>query len=135
MRSTDSGWTWLLATVSTHLVTTVVHGASHAAAHVSTTPLQNVFILAVIVIGPLVGLWLARRHDAIGGWLIAATMAGALAFGIVNHFMLPGGDRIDHVVGPWSMTFGASAVLLAISETAGAVVGIRYATRRVEHTS
>jgi hypothetical protein len=135
MRSRDSGWTWLLATVSAHLVATVVHAASHAAASVNTTPLQNVFILAVIVIGPLAGLWLAGRHDAIGGWLIAATMAGALAFGVINHFMLPGGDRIDHVAGPWSVTFGASAVVLAIIEAAGAVAGIRYATRRVEHLS
>ena len=135
MRSTDSDWTWLLVTVTAHLVTTVVHGASHAAAHVSTTPLQNVYILAIIVIGPLAGLWLAGRHDAIGGWLVAATMAGALAFGVINHFMLPGGDRIDHVAGPWSVTFGASAIVLAIIEMAGAVAGVRYAMRRVEHSS
>lgn len=124
-----------MAAVFGHLAVTVVHGGAHAGAHVGTSAWQNAFILIVIEIGPLAGLWLSLRRPVLGGWMVTATMTGALVFGVVNHFVLPGPDRIDHVAGAWSVPFAASAGVLAIMETAGAVAGIRYARRPMEPSS
>ena len=135
MRHADGIWSWLVAAVATHFVITLVHGAAHAAAHVGTTVLQNIFIWAVIEVGPLAGLWVASRFRELGGWLIAATMSASFAFGLINHFLLPGVDRVDHVSGPWSALFAVSAVALAITEIGGAFAGMVYATRRLESSS
>ena len=104
-------------------------------AHVGTTPLQNAFIVLVIEIGPVAGLVLVLLGKPSGGWLVAAAMLGALVFGIVNHFVLPGADRVDYVTGPWRVPFAASAAVLAFIEAAGAIAGTRYAMRRMEQSS
>jgi len=135
MRNANTSWTWLVTIVFLHLAVIAIHGRSHVAAHVDTTRLQNTFIAAVIVAGPIAGSLLASRRHGAGGWLVAATMTGALVFGIVNHFVLPGVDRIDQVIGPSTFLFGASAVLLAVTEAAGAAAGMWYATRSREKSS
>jgi cytochrome bd-type quinol oxidase subunit 2 len=135
MRHANTSWQWLVALVFIHLAVVVVHGRSHVAEHVDTTRLQNMFIAAVIVAGPIAGLLLACRRRGAGGWLVAVTMTGALVFGIVNHFMLPGVDRIDQVKGPSALLFAGSAALLAASEAAGAAAGVWYATRRSSEES
>jgi len=45
-------------------------------------------VFGVIVAGPMVGLALAWPAERIGSWVIAITMASALVFGSVNHFVL-----------------------------------------------
>jgi hypothetical protein len=127
--------TWLIVLVLGHLIATFFHGSAHDGAQVGTTPVQNAFILLVIELGPLAGLILALRGRAAGGWIVAATMAGAFVFGVVNHFIIPGADRIDSVVEPWRVSFAASAAVLAVTEAAGAGVGMWYATRRLEQSS
>jgi hypothetical protein len=104
-------------------------------AHVATTPLQSAFIWLVIEIGPIAGLVLVLLGRSSGGWLVAATMVGALVFGVVNHFVLAGADRVDYVTGPWRLPFAASAGVLAFIEAAGAVAGTRYAMRCMEPSS
>jgi len=135
MRSATGKRTWLLGLVIGHLIATFIHGGAHAGAHVATTPLQTVFIWFVIEIGPVAGLVLVLLGRPSGGWLVAATMLGALVFGVVNHFVLAGADRVDYVTGPWRLPFAASAALLAFIEAAGAVAGTRYAMRRMEPSS
>jgi len=135
MRNANTPWPWLGVVVFIHLFVVVVHGGSHVAAHVDTTRLQNTFIAAVIVAGPIAGLLLACRRPGAGGWVVAATMTGALVFGVVNHFMLPGADRIDQVAGPSAFLFAGSAALLAVTEAAGAAAGAWYATRRPSEES
>jgi hypothetical protein len=56
-------------------------------------------------------------------------MMGALVFGLVNHFIIPGADRVDYVHGPSHVLFETTAVLLAITEVAGVALGIRYGWR------
>jgi hypothetical protein len=137
MQNGHENETWLLVTlVVGHVIATFLHGGTHMAADVRTTPLQSAFILTVIEIGPIAGLVLALSGRAVvGGWLIAATMLGALIFGVVNHFVIPGPDRVDFVVQEWRLPFAGSAVVLAIIEAAGAAAGFRYAMRRMEQSS
>jgi hypothetical protein len=135
MRNANTSWRCLVAIVFVHLAVVAVHGRSHIAAHVDTTRLQNTFIAAVILAGPIAGLLLAWRRPGVGGWLVAATMTGALVFGIANHFVLQGVDRIDQVRGPSTILFAATAVLLFATEVAGAAAGAWYATRTWEESS
>jgi hypothetical protein len=123
---------WLTAAVLTHLVITFVHGAAHRGAAVGLGPVSALFVLLVIEVGPVLGLVLSRSRPALGGWTVAATMAGALIFGFVNHFVLISPDHVSHVAADWRPLFTASAVLLVVSELAGAVAGWRHATRPME---
>jgi hypothetical protein len=119
---------WLLwAIVLGHFMITLVHGAAHAGARVPMSAAANVFIAVVIEIGPLAGLLLSRSRPAAGGWIVAAGMAGALVFGVVNHFLVDGADHVAHIADEWRVLFAVTATLLALTEIAGTAAGIVYA--------
>ena len=126
---TDSLKSLLAAVVIIHLVVAVVHGAAHGGAHVSLTPAALAFVIVVIQLGPLVGLALTFVRPRGGAAVVAASMAGALLFGVVNHFVLPGSDNILQVDGGWRSLFGSTAVLLALIEAAGTIVGVAAVRR------
>jgi len=124
---TGSIRSWLAAVVVAHLFISVVHGTAHNGAHVSLSPAGTLFVFLVILVGPLVGLALAWRSPRTGYLVVALTMAASLVFGVANHFLIAGTDHVAHVSGPWRPLFAATAVLLALSEGAGAVVALRAA--------
>jgi hypothetical protein len=106
-----------------HLGVSLVHGFAHDGAHVGLSPAQMRFVITVILAGPVLGLLVQRLAlPRAGAWLIAATMAAALAFGVWNHFLIPGADHVTSVVSEWRVLFGATAVLLAVTEALGAGV-------------
>ncbi len=123
-------WIWLSAAVLVHLVISVVHGAAHTGANVPLSPAANLFVYAVILAGPLAGLALIRPARRLGGWLIAATMAASLVFGIVNHFVLTSPDHVSQVGPGWRPLFATTAVLLAATEALGAGLAIRFVRER-----
>jgi len=123
---------WLTAAVLTHLVITFVHGAAHRGAGVGLSRAAALFVLLVIEVGPVVGLVLSRYRPMAGGWTVAASMTGALVFGVVNHFVLSGPDHVGAVSAEWRPLFAASAALLFVSELAGIAAGWRHATRALE---
>jgi hypothetical protein len=114
-----------------HLVISVVHGAAHSGARIPMTLAANLFIYIVILAGPLIGLGMAIARPVAGGWVVAATMAGSLVFGIVNHFVIASPDHVSHVADEWRTLFTTTAVLLAVFGIAGLVVGISSARRHV----
>jgi hypothetical protein len=116
---------WVL--VLGHFAVTLVHGAVHAAAVVPMTLAANVFIVLVIEIGPIAGLLMLRSSPAPGAWIIATTLGGALIFGIVNHFVIVSADHVTHIAARWRELFTTTAVLLAITETAGTAAAAWYA--------
>ena len=115
---------WLAAAVVVHLVISLVHGAAHAQAHVPLSRGGTLFVFIVILAGPLVGLALTWPAERLGNWLIALTMAGSLAFGVVNHFVLDSADHVAHVQPEWRVLFAATAVLLALTELLGSGLAI-----------
>src|SRR3954470_12222031 len=119
---------WLTIAVVAHLLVTLVHGAAHSGARIPMTLAANLLIWIVILIGPLAGLWLARSRPAAGGWGVAATIAGLLVCGIVNHYLIIGPDHVNHVAAEWRTQFGITAALLVVTELAGAIAGVRCAT-------
>jgi hypothetical protein len=80
-------------------------------------------------VGPFAGLALSRWRPAAGAWLVAATMTGALVFGIVNHFLIVSPDHVSQVSGQGQGLFRTTAVLLVLTEAAGIGAGISFAMR------
>src|SRR2546428_14076449 len=87
----------LITIVLTHFAITLAHGAAHATANVNLGPAGLAFVLIVIEIAPLAGLASMRVNPRGGAWRVAATLAAALLFGLVNHFIIPGADRGGYV--------------------------------------
>src|SRR2546425_10124941 len=85
MRTNTPSQRLLAAVVVGHLIVSIVHGAAHSEARIPTTLAANLFIWIVILAGPLAGLWMSLSRPVAGGWIVAATMAGSLVFGVVNH--------------------------------------------------
>ena len=113
---------WLTATIVVHLVISIVHGMAHNQAEVPLSPAANLFVIVVIIVGPLAGLalmWMATRA---GSWIAALAMAGSLVFGVVNHFVIAGQSQT---------LFGTTAVLLALTEALGFVLAVRLAQKRI----
>jgi hypothetical protein len=117
-------WSWLVAAVLVHLFISIVHGVAHGQANVPLSRAANLFVFIVILAGPLIGLALTWRADRLGSWVIAMTMAGSLAFGVANHFLLPGPDHVAHVDPRWQILFAATAALLAVNEALGASLAV-----------
>jgi hypothetical protein len=122
-----AGRRWAVAIVLVHAVVALVHGAAHAALGIVPSPPAQAFIVLVIGLGPLLAVVLMRfAGDDAGGAALAATMAGALVFGLWNHFAIPSPDHVGHVAGgAWGRVFQVTAVLLAVTEAAGTWVGLR----------
>ncbi len=113
-----------------HLAVSLVHGATHARAGVTLSGAAMLFVFAVILAGPIVGLAVHRLAlPRAGAWLIAATLGAALAFGLVNHFLIAGADHVSHVAGPWRIWFGATALLLVATEAIGSAAAVWCAMR------
>ena len=119
----------LTAIVLVHLALSFVHGGAHAGANVALGPAGTLFVYIVILAGPIAGLLVALRQPQLGAWIVALTMSGSLAFGVINHFIVQGTDHVSHVAAAWHTQFAVTAALLAVVEAAGAAIGLREAIR------
>jgi len=113
-----------------HFVVSIAHGTAHANAQVPLSTAASVFVYAVILAGPWLGLALMWRAPRTGASLIALTMASSLVFGIINHFVLDSPDHFSHVNPEWRFLFASTAVLLAITEALGSGLAIRLLNGR-----
>ncbi|MGH9139626.1 MAG: hypothetical protein ACRD2I_00640, partial [Vicinamibacterales bacterium] len=76
----------MAAVVLFHLAVNLVHGSAHSGAKVPLTLAGTLFVYIVILAAPLGGLAVWPWRPSLGGWAVAASMFGALLFGLVNHF-------------------------------------------------
>jgi len=121
---------WLYLVVLGHLALGVLHGTAHSRAAVPLSTAATAFVFLVILIGPPAGLALRSFAETAGAWTVAATMAASLVFGLVNHFILASPDHVMHVDPQSRLLFGSTAILLAATELAGAVLATRLALER-----
>ncbi len=117
-----------LYAVVAHAAILVVHSTAHEILGVKASTPQLVFIVAVIIVAPLVaGLLLWKGKVKAGALLLTCSMAGALAFGVYYHFVADTSDHVSHVAlmspAGWAVAFQASALLLALAEALGAWAG------------
>lgn len=107
-----------------HLAISIAHGRAHTGAQVPLPVAGALFVYIVVLAGPIAGLVVTRWRPRAGAVLVAASMIGALVFGLSNHFLIDGQDHVAHVAAGWRTLFGVTAALLVISEAAGAVAGV-----------
>jgi lipopolysaccharide export LptBFGC system permease protein LptF len=103
----------------------LVHGAAHIGLNVELSAWASLYVFCIGT-GPIAGFLLLRsRRQRTGATILFATMIGALLFGLWNHFIAHGPDHVMHLqAGAWRLPFQATAVLLAVSESAGAIVAL-----------
>jgi len=125
----------LVVVVLVHLAVNLVHGSAHTAAGVELGPAGLAFVIIVILIGPMAGLALMLVNRQFGALVIMLTMLAALVFGLVNHFIIPGADRVDYVHGDSHALFETTAVMLAIIELAAVALAIAYRRSAISRIS
>ncbi|MDT4896091.1 MAG: hypothetical protein QOH25_1168 [Acidobacteriota bacterium] len=119
-----------LAVIIAHTVVLSLHSAAHQVLGVEASQAQLFFIVIVIMIAPLVaGLLLWKRMLTAGAVLMVCSMAGALIFGVYNHFVAISPDHVSHIARlpqkNWAIIFQTTAALLALVEAFGIWAGIR----------
>lgn len=104
----------------------VLHGISHVEHRVLLATWQWTYVMVVVVLAPVVAavlLW--TRLQRVGAWLLLASMAGALFFGLAFHFLVSGPDNVFTLhAGAEREAFRFSAVLIALTEVLGCVAGV-----------
>jgi len=107
-----------------HALIVVPHGYAHTVLQINMNAWQNLYILLVINLLPLVSAVMIWRRSRLGYLLLLISMFGALVFGCYYHFVSVGPDNVSTVgTHPWSGAFQLTAVLLAIVELAGTIAG------------
>lgn len=118
-----------------HLGISIFHGLAHQGAMVTLTTFGSVYVLVVITLAPLVaGALLLTRWARIGALLLALSMLGSFLFGGWYHFLSATNDHVSQVHGPWRSTFIWTAIVLAVSELVGVIIGI-FAFRAIRDTA
>jgi hypothetical protein len=109
-----------------HLSVAVWHGGAHSALGVGLTPFQNLFVVGVILIAPLLAtLLLWTRLEEFALWLYVIAMSASLLFGVYYHYIAVSPDNI-HFLPPAASDsarhrFTYSAAAVAVTEAVAAV--------------
>jgi len=122
----------LAAVVVLHLIVTAGHGWAHGAG-VALGWASLAFVVVVIQAAPLFGLAWMLWNPLSGARLMGIAMAASLLFGLLNHFVIPSPDHVAYVAAQWRPLFQTTALLLVVTEAAGAIHGLTYrgASRRL----
>lgn len=120
---------WLgVGIVLAHFIVVMFHGSAHTNLKIDLATWQTIFLLIVVVLAPIVAailIW--TRLSRFGFVLLAASMAGALLFGIYFHYLAISPDHVSHLPpGDAQGTFRLTALLLAITEAIGLTIGLAY---------
>ncbi|HEX8492108.1 MAG TPA: hypothetical protein VF658_04645 [Pyrinomonadaceae bacterium] len=129
-----------LAAIIAHVAILSFHSAAHLILGVQASTLQNIFIVAVIIIAPpLSGVLLWKNLSKPGAALLACSMAGSLIFGVYNHYVGISPDHVSQVAlmspASWSVIFRITALFLALTEVLGTIAGIWILKRRLSDQS
>ena len=111
--------------IASHFMVSLVHGAAHQSLHIGLEPWQTSYVLLVITALPLVSGYLLWREKRGGFLILLCSMSGALVFGGYYHFIAAGADNVSSLGSHfWARPFQVTAVLLALTETAGVFTSV-----------
>lgn len=115
---------WVTIAVVAHLIVVLLHGQAHTGLGVGLNNWQQLYVLSVILIAPLLALALSfTRYVTAGLWLLFASMLGSLIFGACYHYLIISPDHVSHLPsGDARGLFRLTAVLLLITEAFGVIV-------------
>lgn len=127
MAGTHRWRAWVTIAVFAHLIVNLLHGQAHTRLGVGLSDWQNVYVLAVILVAPLIAFALSfTRYARAGLWLLLVSMLGSLIFGLCYHYIIISPDHVSHLpAGEARGLFRFTAVLLLITEAFGVVVASR----------
>lgn len=120
----DQSRRWFaVAAVVLHAVVVLIHGAAHDQLKIGLSPAGNVFVIAVILVSPLIAAgMLLSPYARAGAWLLAVSMLGALAFGGYHHYIAMSPDHVTQTPDTtWGTIFRVTAALLVVTELLGLV--------------
>jgi hypothetical protein len=118
---------WLVTiVVLAHLAVSLLHGRAHRELGVGLTSFQNVYVITVILLAPLVALSLSWTRDARAGLLLLfVSMLGSLVFGFCYHYVIVSSDHVAHLPpGDARGAFRMTALLLLITEALGVIAAL-----------
>lgn len=120
-------------TVIAHLIVNLLHGRAHTELGVGLTSWQQCYVIAVILLAPLIALLLSwTRYARAGLWLLLGSMLGSLIFGACYHYIIVSSDHVAHLPpGDARGLFRATALLLLITEAAGVVLAAMALRKRI----
>ena len=109
------------AIIVAHLLVNVVHGVAHRELHVGLSPSGSVFVVAVVLILPLVAMALVgAAQKRLGLILLSLSMLVSLLFGLYHHFLVISPDHVhSQPASPWGIAFTYTAYGLLITEAIG----------------
>jgi hypothetical protein len=115
---------WVTIVVVAHLIVNLLHGQAHTSLGVGLSNWQQVYVIAVILLAPLVALlFIFTRYARAGLWFLFASMLGSLIFGACYHYVIISPDHVAHLpVGDARSMFRVTAMLLLLTEACGVVV-------------
>ena len=118
---------WALIVTGLHLVIVIFHAAAHKILAVDLSSIQLIFVVTVIILGPLAAAFLIVKSARPGALLFLLTMIASLIFGLYFHFVADSADNVFHAAEihrtAWSEVFASTAYLLALGEALGAAIG------------
>ena len=125
---------WITIAVLAHLVVNILHGQAHTSLGVGLSAWQNLYVLAVILLAPLVALVLSfTRYTKAALWLLLLSMLGSFIFGGLYHYIIISPDHVAHLPpGDARGTFRVTALLLLVTEAFGVLVAVIGLRKRVE---
>ena len=125
---------FVLATVLGHFAVNGAHGVAHRALAIPLAQSQKLFILVVILLAPALAaalVWKGAHRS--GGLLLAASLVGAVLFGVWNHYVAISPDHISHLPATgqpeWKVLFQVTALLLIPTEGCGIWAAVRLLRR------
>ena len=112
--------------VLAHLAVNVLHGRAHAQLAVGLSAWQNVYVIGVILVAPLLAMVLIwTKQMRFGLVLLILSMSGALVFGVFFHYINISPDHVSHLPpGDARGLFRTTALLLGVLELLGVVIGV-----------
>jgi len=125
-----------IALVFAHLLVVLVHTVAHLELQIVPPPTDTVFILGVILIGPVAALPILRFNRPLASGLLIVVMAAAFAYGSQSHFVIPGPDQVSIVPSnPWTVAFVVTAIGIGILELLAVVVAVSMFGRSLRNPS
>lgn len=119
---------YVTAVVLVHLAFNVAHGLAHSRLQVGLTLAGSLFVAVVVLSLPLLAMalvWTRRKPLAL--MLLAASMSGALLFGLYHHFLVTSPDHVHaQPATAWGTAFVVTAWGLLITEALGIYIGIHF---------
>ena len=115
-----------IAILVIHALVGIVHKVAHLNLAIELSTRQELGVLIIFVVAPVVTLFFLWTNRLRWGFLLLVlTMAASFVFGSVNHFVLITEDHVFHAPqGELRWLFQATAYLMALLQLVGMAVGL-----------